>query len=518
MAEFATANIRTVALVGHGGAGKTTLAEALLAKAGAIPAAGQRREGHHRLATSTRSRSSTSTRCAPRSLHFDTPERARPPRSTRPGFPDFLGQAIGALAAVETAAIVVNAQTGIEMITDAHDGVGGEARPVPHDRRQQDRRRERGPARRARGDPAARSARSACRSTCRRTAASASSTASSTRRATPTSPRSPTRTSALVDQVVEVDEELMAMYLEQGESIERRAAARAVREGAARRPPGPGLLRLGAHRRRRRGAARRARQARCPIPPRATRRCSRRARAPPRVEFRAEPDPKKHVLAHVFKVVIDPFVGKLGVFRVHQGTVTQGHAALHRRRAASRSRSATCYMLQAARTRRGRRARARATSARSPRSTRSSSTACCTTRTTRTTSTWSRSSSRRRCTASRSQPKRRGDEQRLSDVLHKLCAEDPTLPVEHDAHANETVMRGLGELHLRSMLERMASQYKLEVDTQAAAHPLPRDHHRARPRATTATRSRPAARASSARCSCASSRCRAAPASSSSTR
>ena len=40
-------------------------------------------------------------------------------------------------------------------------------------------------------------------------------------------------------------------------------------------------------------------------------------------EFRSEPDPTKHVLAHVFKVVIDPFVGKLGVFRVHQGTVTR---------------------------------------------------------------------------------------------------------------------------------------------------------------------------------------------------
>ena len=34
-----------------------------------------------------------------------------------PGFPDFIGQAIGALDAVETAAVVVNAQTGIEMIT-----------------------------------------------------------------------------------------------------------------------------------------------------------------------------------------------------------------------------------------------------------------------------------------------------------------------------------------------------------------------------------------------------------------
>src|SRR3546814_1122244 len=35
----------------------------------------------------------------------------------------------------------------------------------------------------------------------------------------------------------------------------------------------------------------------------------------------AKPDPKAHVIAHVFKVANDPFVGKLGVFRVHQGTV-----------------------------------------------------------------------------------------------------------------------------------------------------------------------------------------------------
>ena len=39
--------------------------------------------------------------------------------------------------------------------------------------------------------------------------------------------------------------------------------------------------------------------------------------------FQAAPDAGKHVLAHVFKVMIDPFVGKVGVFRVHQGTVTK---------------------------------------------------------------------------------------------------------------------------------------------------------------------------------------------------
>jgi elongation factor G len=63
-------------------------------------------------------------------------------------------------------------------------------------------------------------------------------------------------------------------------------------------------------------------------------------------------------------------------------------------------------------------------------------------------------------------PKKRGDEQRISDVLHKMIAEDPTLTLEHDANLNETVLRGLGELHLRSVFERMASQFKLEIDSR----------------------------------------------------
>ena len=63
-------------------------------------------------------------------------------------------------------------------------------------------------------------------------------------------------------------------------------------------------------------------------------------------------------------------------------------------------------------------------------------------------------------------PKKRGDEQRISDVLHKMMAEDPTLSVEHDTSLNETVLRGLGELHLRSVFERMASQFKLEIETR----------------------------------------------------
>src|SRR5438132_12063332 len=115
MAQFATENIRTVALVGDGASGKTTLAEALLAEAGAVQAPGSVERGttvsdfdpieksyQHSLRASL--------------MHFET-QGTRVHMIDTPGFADFIGQAIGALDAVETAAVVVNASAGIEMIT-----------------------------------------------------------------------------------------------------------------------------------------------------------------------------------------------------------------------------------------------------------------------------------------------------------------------------------------------------------------------------------------------------------------
>jgi elongation factor G len=62
--------------------------------------------------------------------------------------------------------------------------------------------------------------------------------------------------------------------------------------------------------------------------------------------------------------------------------------------------------------------------------------------------------------------KRKGDEQRLFDVLHKLEIEDPCFKIERHPTTNETVIRGLGEMHLRAKMARMAQQYKLELDTK----------------------------------------------------
>jgi elongation factor G len=112
-------SIRTIALVGQAGSGKTTLAESLLAKAGAVHAAGSVERGttvcdyapgekqlHHSLQLAVAS--------------FEAKGNGEPTRVhllDTPGYPDFTGHALPALAAVETAAIVINAQNGIEMMT-----------------------------------------------------------------------------------------------------------------------------------------------------------------------------------------------------------------------------------------------------------------------------------------------------------------------------------------------------------------------------------------------------------------
>jgi elongation factor G len=63
-------------------------------------------------------------------------------------------------------------------------------------------------------------------------------------------------------------------------------------------------------------------------------------------------------------------------------------------------------------------------------------------------------------------PKRRGDEQRMWEIMSKLVDEDPCLKIEHVPSTNETIVYGLGELHLRMLLERLREVYKFEVQTR----------------------------------------------------
>jgi elongation factor G len=62
-------------------------------------------------------------------------------------------------------------------------------------------------------------------------------------------------------------------------------------------------------------------------------------------------------------------------------------------------------------------------------------------------------------------PQNDADAQRTSDALHAVVAEDPSLVLEHNAALNEIVLRGMGELHLRTILEQILDRYNLEVVT-----------------------------------------------------
>ena len=57
----------------------------------------------------------------------------------------------------------------------------------------------------------------------------------------------------------------------------------------------------------------------------------------------------------------------------------------------------------------------------------------------------------------------KGQEQKLAMALHKLAEEDPCFIVEHEAETNETVLRGLSDLHLRVNIERLKDKYGVEV-------------------------------------------------------
>lgn len=62
-------------------------------------------------------------------------------------------------------------------------------------------------------------------------------------------------------------------------------------------------------------------------------------------------------------------------------------------------------------------------------------------------------------------PKTRGDETKLSSALHKITEEDRTVHLEHDPETKEMVLTGMSELHLQLLRERLKRRDKVEVET-----------------------------------------------------
>jgi len=64
------------------------------------------------------------------------------------------------------------------------------------------------------------------------------------------------------------------------------------------------------------------------------------------------------------------------------------------------------------------------------------------------------------------EPAARGDEQKIGAAIDKLCEEDPCFKITRDQQTKELVISGLGDLHLRVMLEKMEKRFKLSVTTK----------------------------------------------------
>ena len=181
------------------------------------------------------------------------------------------------------------------------------------------------------------------------------------------------------------------------------------------------------------------------------------------------PDPTKHVIAHVFKVSIDPFVGKLGIFRVHQGSV-RGGAQLLVGDARKPIKVAHLYQLQGK------------DHAEIPQAIPGDICAVPKIDELHFDAVLhdSHDEDHHHLKSVTFPPpmlglairsEKRGDEQKLSEALHRLVAEDPCVRVEHHAAQNETVLYGLGDLHLRVMLARMTERYGVAVKTSPPAVP-----------------------------------------------
>ncbi len=453
------AAIRTLALVGAAAAGKTCLAEALLARSGAVATPGTLERGttvsdhdplerrmQHSLNATVMHMRHADTR-----IHFiDTP-----------GGPDFLGQSLPSLEAVETAAVVINAAVGIEPMTlrmmdyaasrhldrliivnkiDApgvdlaallaqiQDTFGRECLAVNLP------------------DAAA-----TCVVDCffNREGHSDFGSVDTAHR-------------ALVEQVVDVDEAWLDRYLNDGDVDASELHApleQALREGhlipvcfvSAKSGAGVAelldiIVKL------------------LPNPTEANPPDFLNGEGEAAVPMQADPDPDKHVLAHVFKVTVDPYVGRMGIFRVYQGTVTKD-SQLYIGDSRKPFKVGRLFMLQGKDT-------VEVASALPgdivavakvddihfdavlhdaadddqihlkpldfPKPVHGLAI----------------------------EPKRHGDEQRMWEILTKLVDEDPCLKVEHAAATNETIVYGLGELHLRVLLDRLRETYKFEVNTR----------------------------------------------------
>ena len=457
MTHPSTASLRNIVLLGHAGAGKTVLAEKLLAVTGAIKTPGSIERGS--TVCDYRPEEKRLQYSADVALCRFEHDGAHINLLDTPGSADFSGRALCVLSAVETAMVVINAASGIELMTRRGMAAAEEMKLARFivvsqiDSETADLPGLMEQIREAFGReciplnlPAENATRVAdCYFNPEDLPTDFDSTANAH--------------TAIVDQVVELDDDLMELYLEQGEDMNPEqlhgAFERALRRGHlvpvcfVSAVSGAGINQLLNAMNHLAPSPREGNPPECSVDEEA-------------VALKADKD--QDTVALLFKINVDPYVGKMGVFRVYQGQVNVGDSLyLDDQRKAVKA--AHLYALQGAESEEVQsvgpggiaalskinelyyggvlhavHAHDRLKFKDAPLPTPMHGVVL--------------------------ELTRRGDEKKLSDALAKLTAEDPSLRLEFDSQANETVLRGMGELHLRVILDRMRDEFNLEVETR----------------------------------------------------
>ena len=65
------------------------------------------------------------------------------------------------------------------------------------------------------------------------------------------------------------------------------------------------------------------------------------------------------------------------------------------------------------------------------------------------------------------EPKTKADQEKMGIALQRLAAEDPSFRVETDIESGQTIMKGMGELHLDILVDRMKREFKVEANIGA---------------------------------------------------
>src|SRR6185369_1258987 len=62
------------------------------------------------------------------------------------------------------------------------------------------------------------------------------------------------------------------------------------------------------------------------------------------------------------------------------------------------------------------------------------------------------------------EPKTKADQDKLAIALQKLAEEDPTFRVRSDPETSQTIIAGMGELHLEIIVDRMMREFKVDAN------------------------------------------------------